>query len=362
VRTDHPGLLMGAYAVLLLAASLPSQAVADPAIAFVASRAVTVGHGNNAVTTAHFDLMVMDADGRNPTVVLTRTSGSSSTLALDDPTWSPDLDGNRANGFQGCLAVLIREGANGSYSLYVMDIAVSGGIPQASNLRKLVDAATDPNVGVGGGAFDPEWSPDLDLFTTGYQGAIAFIGSTDGGHSSSVNLIAMVWDGATAQLVGPPSSSVVLFDGHPTGEFPFNPTWSPDGARIATNEGSRILVIDAATGWKTSTLSLSSYAGDGQWSRTSSRVAFGIGPISTIDVDAGVASLAVVSVPNSGGSRHPTWSPDDSSLVFANVASTNKSKWNIVRMNLSTGAQTVLVNGQTTGRNLRLSKPDWRRF
>jgi len=359
MRTEHLRLLIGALAALPLAVLLPAQAPADPAIAFVASR--TVGNGNNTVT--NFDLMVVDANGGNPTVLLTRTSGSSSSLAVDDPTWSPDLDGNPANGFQGCLAVVILEASGGN--IYVMDIAVPGGIPQISNLRKLVDATTDPNVG--SSVYHPEWSPDLDPLTLGYQGQIAFIGSTDGGNTGSVNLIAMVWDGATAQLLGTPSSSVVLYDGHPTGALPFYPTWSPEGARIAIRAGTNMLVLDAATGWMTSTLNLSpSYPIDLQWSRTSSLVAFGISgspeTLRTIDVDVGIASLSLVPVSSSAGSRHPTWSPDDSSFVFANLSSARKAKWDVVRMNLASGAPTVLVSGQATSKNLRLAKPAWRRF
>ena len=141
---------------------------------------------------------------------------------------------------------------------------------------------------------------------------------------------------------------------------------TPDGARIAVREGTRILVLDSATGWASSTLSLSSYPVDLQWSRTSSRVAFHINgspdKLYTIDVDAGMASLAAVSVPSSAESRHPTWSPDALSLAFSNVASAKKSKWNVVRMDLWTGVVTVLVSGQATGRDLRLSMPDWRRF
>jgi hypothetical protein len=369
VRTDHPRLWMAVPIGCLLVAPLSSRALAvqtaDPAIAFVASHSVTVGKGHNAVTTFYYDLTVMDADGSDPTILLTETSNSSWFPALDEPAWSPDLDGNPANGFQGCLAVIIYEASGGN--LYVMDVAVTGGIPQVSNLRKVVDATADPSVG--DRVFDPEWSPDLDPLTPGYQGRIAFTGSTDEGHTGSVNLIAMVWDGATAQLVGPPSSSFVLYDGHPTGEVPFDTTWSPDGARIAVRAGPRILVLDAASGWVSSELSFSSYSWwptDLQWSRTSSRVAFGLAQkLYTIDVDAGIASLVAVSVPSSAGSRHPTWSPDDSSLAFANIAAVKKpekSTWNIVRMDLSTGVLTVLVNGLAIGRDLRLSTPDWRRF
>jgi Tol biopolymer transport system component len=174
----------------------------------------------------------------------------------------------------------------------------------------------------------------------------------------------MAWDGVTAQLVGPASASIVLYDGHPAGELPFYPTWSPDGARIAIGDLHRIRLVDSATGSILSTLNFSStvYPNDLQWSCTGSRIAFGTGSMYTVNVDAGAASLAVIPVASSGGARHPTWSPDDSTIAFANLNSTNKSKWNVVRMALSTTTPTVLVSGQATGSDLRWSKPVWRRF
>ena len=164
----------------------------------------------------------------------------------------------------------------------------------------------------------------------------------------------------------------MYFDGYPTNSVPLHPTWSPDGSRIAVKGGPNrntytMVVLNVASGLPSSSMDLSPRAPfDLQWSRSSSRVALGDANapnrLYTVDVDLGIGSLAPVSVPSSGGSRHPTWSPNDSSLVFANVSSVRNSKWDVVRMNLPTSALTTLVSGQAIGRDLRLSNPSWRKF
>jgi Tol biopolymer transport system component len=324
----------------------------DPAIAFVAQ--YSTGNGNNTMTVT--DRTVMNADGSNQAVVWSRTLDLALTSFLE-LSWSPDLDGIAGNGYQGTLAAVARDINPTRYNLYLLDIVVVNGAAQATNIRLLVDCAVDPNVA--SSATHPAWSPDLDALAPGYQGEIAFTGSTDNGQTSSVDVIQMAWNGATVEPLFGPNSSVPLWDPH-LSATPRYPTWSPDGARIAFAHSNQLWVMEAQTGVVTAVIAgFSDTPSELEWSRTSSRVALRLpGPqIYIVDVDQGLGSLqAVPGVP--GGSRWPTWSPDDTSIVFAGKNAGNKAKWHIRKVVLATGEQMVLASSTTKN----LMAPDWRPF
>jgi hypothetical protein len=126
---------------------------ADPAIAFV-------GNGS---------LAVMNEDGSNVTNL---------GLGADHPDWSPDLDGDPSNGYQGALAFELYL-ANGTTDVHLADIRVVAGLPTAVRLRRLPVPMS----------YEASWSPDIDPTQAGYQGRIAFTDETGVG-SVDVN-----WDG-----------------------------------------------------------------------------------------------------------------------------------------------------------------------
>jgi Tol biopolymer transport system component len=132
-------------------------------------------------------------------------------------------------------------------------------------------------------------------------------------------------------------------------------TWSPDGARIAFLEmpaGSNddnIVVYELASGARTEFHVEADYGlgvGDLDWARTGDALAFDAGgAVYTLDMAVGVPVL-VAPVGSS-----PSWSPDDSELVYTAI---EKNKSRIKRINLSTGVITTLSPVGTY--------TDWRRF
>jgi hypothetical protein len=292
------------------------------------------------------ELRVMNADGSNNTVLLSRTSAF-----ITHPAWSPDLDGDAANGYQGALAVSIENEPDPGTDLFLLDVSVAGGVPVGTNLRKIVEDDLDPNVW--NIAVHADWSADLDPLSAGYQGRIVFTGSPDG-TAGNVNTIDVAWDGTSVEPVNGPNSSVNIVPN--TGSILPFPTWSPDGASIAfagtTTAGSGIHVIDSVTGAVQKVISTGLGVGheELQWSNHDSRIAFrhsSTATIYTIDVDQGASSLAAVIA---GGFR-PDWSPNDAEIVYG-IDGTIRS------VDLSSGQSVLLASDSRK----RFINPAWRPF
>src|SRR6266852_9952824 len=88
---------------------------ADPAIVFTFDQTV-----NRTVVS---NLAVMNAEGSNQTTILSVTGRHFRT-----PAWSPDLDGNPLDGYQGTLAVSTYTGSlNSDDQIWVVDVSVVNG-------------------------------------------------------------------------------------------------------------------------------------------------------------------------------------------------------------------------------------------
>jgi hypothetical protein len=325
---------------------------ADPAIAYIAQYTL---QGKLRV-----DLTVANADGSHRTVIWSYPPSKWCPPLLHSPAWSPDLDGNPNNGYQGTIAVAIKHCASlgEPARLSLIDVVVTGGVPQGTNIRDLITSGVDPSVDDPSYITSPEWSPDLDPLTPGYQGTLAFQGALNG--VTTVSAIEMYWDGTTAQPVHGPNTSVVLWF-PPVGNGPRFPTWSPDGQWLAFTYSDSIYIMEPSTGAIVDIVSgFPSTPGDLQWSRTGSRIGLlsGVGQVFTVDADIGIASLEPVAAGAPCLLRELTWSPDDLFIVFASVDCGNKDKWIIRQTNLANSQVTTLIS--ETGKDLR--QPDWRRF
>jgi WD40 repeat protein len=284
---------------------------ADPAIAFVG--------GSNQM------LGVMDADATNVTALGIEGTGF--------PAWSPDLDGDDSNGYQGSLVYAHDLGSDSV--LEVVDVRVVDGVAVGANARQVAPSF----------AVLPSWSPDLDPVTPGYQGAIAF---TD---FQSVYTVEIAWDGATATpstIHSETINTLVAENG-----IVFSPTFDPDGTRLVygwtDNVTSDIRLVDLAT-LQVSVIEQSyGWPGDFDWSRDSSMVAYSVeGDVRLLDPDVFGSS---VSLGVSG--RSPSFSADDGALVFQGGSGQRQS---LRRLDLASGEVNTLLKDKKED----VLWPDWR--
>jgi Tol biopolymer transport system component len=297
---------------------------ADPAIAYVPIS------GSNSQK-----LVVMNADGSNAAAIYTPPTGAS----VVDPTWSPT----------GTQIAFNQNTSLPSGGLWRLDVAVVNGKPRGLNPTQLV--AVPPGGALAG--WGPAWSPAGDR--------IAFYAVSE------------TWVYTIQTVPASGGAPTVVY----TGLLWLNtPTWSPDATRIAFLEHDpafdsafRLRVLDLATGVATTVLpgdfSAQFCGGSGcgykglEWARTGDVLAFsvggpGSGNPSHPDGDAAIYLLDLAGGPPvlaSESGVQPTWSPDDSSIVYSDIEDGRKLR----RINLSTGLVTTFRN--KSGRD-----PAWRPF
>ncbi|WP_169979109.1 TolB family protein [Tautonia rosea] len=194
----------------------------------------------------------MNEDWSNQTVIW---SGADENLDFDDPVWSPDLDGDPSNGYQGAVAVVVSSNTLNAtdYQILLIDVDIADldgdGVDEVST-RVTSRFGTDPNVVPltaldGVFSYAPSWSPDLDGDpSNGYQGKIAYQVQGDR-ENSGIGAMTVVWNGDSADPfveIGPSvefSFSIPVAEGDDRSSLT-HPVWSPDGQEIAYEWTTRI--------------------------------------------------------------------------------------------------------------------------
>ncbi len=278
---------------------------ADPAIAY----------------RVDYSIWVMNADGSNQAVVLDEAEYPGFEVS-GAPSWSPD---------GASLAFAGYYNTDGTWGLFILDIAVVNGVPQGSGFRQIVSDA-DCN-----SCHHPVWSP------TG-------------------NEIAAV---RNPNFVGPKTIFVVSPEGGPVETIyslpygtgtPRCPTWSSDGTRLAFWQAASqtiwsIKVLERASGIVTHTLLEGQFEGPGDldWARQDvDTLAFPNGaedPVRTYTVD--IDTEEVTSLVDG---CFPTWSPDNSKLA---LITTKGRRSSISSFDIASGELTQLARSGTF--------PDWKR-
>ena len=305
--------------------------IPDPAIAF------QVEHNFNNV-----DLWVMDADGKNQTLVVPGSQGSN-YIENRTPSWSPD-------GTQLAFASNVQ-----GRGIYVVN-------KDGTGLRKVVSLNRD-NLGAG-----VAWTP-TPAADGQWKIAYSDLRPGDCGNSLADNDLFLVnLDGTRVvnltNTVGP-------------GEF--HPTWDPYTTRLAakvfpTNNASipgdlviYALGLDASgniTVTGTTNLTESGPLKDadvtlGSWAKTQDKIAMQL-----YEPGAGYQDIWVFNVADplnpvnltstaTISERRPSWSPDDSKIVFLRATSKPRVPTGIYVMNPDgSGLARISESG---------SSPDWRR-
>lgn len=277
---------------------------ADPAIAFIRKKGLT------AILT------VMNADGTNQVDL-------DSERYLRNPTWSPD--GSSIAYLKGV-----------PFDLYRIDVTVVDGSVQGGEPTLLYEDIL----------MEPAWSPLGDK--------IAFIQRI---YTPSIGLDRP----RLVQTISLGDGSVETLYTADEGSYLHSPTWSPDATRIAFIDWTRtyrsyINILTIGSGEPPETVYEYGLTGISylDWSRTPDKLAFQLWPpldgsessaIYTLDITQSNPTPQFVS---GGGSRCPSWSPDDTQLVFDRQG--NQAK--IFTYDFATGETTELAKGRN---------PDWSR-
>jgi len=260
-------------------------------------------------------LMVMDADGSNPTVVLANALERFSIGSMLAPEMAPDGH-----------TIVFWSNLGGS-DLCTIDLDGSG-------LKTLVPVS-------GGGGADPDWSP------VPLPDGRPWIAYTD-----------VVGGQADVFLVQPDGSAVFDLTSTPALDE-MHPTWSPDSTRIAVIASggapyeSHLLVYDiAAVGGLpavTGVTDLSHVPGSPlataeglfwpEWSHDGTRIALAARlPDQPDNWDLWIVDVASPTTPANLtqtpglSERMPSWSPDDSELVFWMTGSKKGQGLNVLRL------------------------------
>jgi Tol biopolymer transport system component len=273
-----------------------------------------------------YGLWVMDADGSHQTHV-----PIADNIYPWSMSWSPD----------GSSLALTSKPVNTLYAfLWSIDISVDeNGKVQGSNAEKLLNVSIRPGYSV--------WSPNGDV--------IAY--SRVNGYSDRPPYSIWLYD------VVDDTTEEIYTDIDDNLEYL---TWDPTGTKLAfvqnvnydtTGKSPKIVILDINTNttevvWTIST-SYSYYYGGLDWANNDDKIAYiQNNKVAVLDL-----SDETYEIFDSGAAVDPSWSPDDSKIVYQSVkyikAKGKQVQVNIINtIDVSTGEITTLAEG---------SMPEWKR-
>ena len=251
-------------------------------------------------------LIVMNADGSAPTMV-------SGSLA-EEPAWSPD----------GTRLAFVSRRHIGDNAIYVMNAGGSG-------VARLTNYA--------GPEASPAWSPD--------GARIAFVRS-----GRCLNADCTSKGSGQLHVMNANGSGVRSLTNDPGSEG--DPSWSPDGTRIAFVRESDIYVIDV-NGGPEQRLTNDQRSRSPAWSPDGARIALArkdqVGNLDIYVMNADGSGLTRLTT-DPAEDASPSWSPDGTSIAFQ---SGRTGRWQVFVMNADGSAARALTD-DAGGRN-----PDWSR-
>ncbi|MFI5202599.1 MAG: TolB family protein [Candidatus Kapaibacterium sp.] len=307
------------FAACVLAASLLSSCKQDPQSAMgpnlplnspstPAHPAITYVSTPVIHNATYYAIGVEDTTGANKTNLVTAASNSNSETFLS-PCW------NYSGG-----SITYKDVAGTTNSIKAFDVSVnSNGVPVSSNERTIYSLATSDSAVIQSG---PAWC------ATSSTGEIAFTRNHLGSELGLSELCTISQSSGTVTVLA--SYRKLNTNGIVMSHF-LSPTWSPDDSKIAviredTIKHFTIMIFNASTGAAEDSIPISLNAGvigGIEWSRTgTNELVFTRIPNggSTYEIYYVAPSTGSTPSTNSVVGNSPTWSPNNSGIMYINSA------------------------------------------
>ncbi len=242
----------------------------------------------------------MDTTGANATTIVTGSSGTTYT----SPSWN----------YNGSTIAYARV-ASGTYKINTVDVSVnSKGVPVGSNDQAIYTLAPSDSTVLLTGA-GPACS------ATSSTGLVAFAQvHTDRQHYGITELCTMPQSGGTPTVL----ASYKKLNGTVIEGIYQWPTWSSDDSKIAvarqdSNREYTILIFNASTGAPEDSIYVAGTVSHLEWSRTGENyLAYSFSTGSAYEIYYVTPSTGSTPTTNSVVGSYPTWSPNNSGIMFQN--------------------------------------------